>query len=408
MNTPAKAGRWVVGSGALLAMLLAAGAAAAQTGSQSDSRWQAFYGCWQPADAAAGEAAGAPAVCVVPAPGGVELLTVVDGAVADRERLEASGRQITREMDGCVGRETAEWSQHGLRVYRSIRYECTGGIERTATSLMSIAPDGEWVVAEGIAVGSQTGVRVLRHRPAATPAIPEVQQAFEGRALAMNTARLAAAAPLTLEEVVEATRRVDPAVVEGWLIEHEPRFRIDGSRLLQLAEAGVPESVIDLVVALSFPSKFAVDRTSREGELRPADASYARSPRRPVGSLMDPWYYPGYRFGGLYSPYGYYSGFGYPGYGYGWNSGRPSVIIIRDRDTQPQRGQAVKGRGYTSGGSSNAAPRATPDRSRASGGASGSTGAATGSTGSTGSAGSSSGTSSGSNSERPTAKPRGS
>jgi hypothetical protein len=134
---------------------------------------------------------------------------------------------------------------------------------------------------------------------------------------AAHAARLAAAARLSADDVIEALELVDPAVVEAMLLESEARFAIDSRLLLRLAEARVPDGIIDLMVALSFPEYFGV-----EGD------TAIRQPAVYYGSFWSPWY-PYYGYG-----YGYYyhhphppSG-GHPGKGHG--------------------GKVISGRGYVS------------------------------------------------------------
>ena len=76
---------------------------------------------------------------------------------------------------------------------------------------------------------------------------------------AMHAERMAAAAPLSVENVSEALRFVDPAVVEAMLLESDASFGIDSDLLLRLDDAGIPNEVIDLMVALSFPEYFAIE-----------------------------------------------------------------------------------------------------------------------------------------------------
>lgn len=365
----------------LLALLLLAGpgAASAQTAAP-DAGWQAWLGCWEPADAtsSAPRADGdAPVVCVIPASdaSAVEIATVVDGAVVERERVTAGERRPS-DVEGCTGWESVTWSADGRRLYRLAEHVCAGGLERRSTGLMAMSSTGEWLDVQGVSAGGYTGVRAARYREVTDPdALPaEVRAARQGRALSTETARMAAAAPLTTADVVEASRRLDPEVVEAWLVEREEGFAIDADRLVELADAGVPERVIDLMVALSYPEVFAIDRSLREGEFRPGEETFrpGQSHPRPV-AVWDPWGFPGY-----YGPGYGYSGlrrYGYGGYyGYGYGGYYPVVIVPRgsvDGESPRPRARAVNGRGYTRGGGSSGASTSTaPARPSSSGGAS--------------------------------------
>jgi uncharacterized membrane protein YgcG len=391
-------------AGLLLVPSLLAAAGPAEA-SQPDARWQAWIGCWEPATAAAleqAEPAPAAVVCVLPAASGdgVTVATVVDGRVVAQERLEATGARLAVEREGCTGWESLTWSSDGRRLFRQAEYGCGGDIRRESSGLMAILPSGEWLDVHGVSVAGQTGVRVQRYRAASRPAALEAEMAaaVAGRGFALEAARTSATARLTVADVTEATRHLDAAVLEGWLIEQGQGFALDARRLLALADAGVPERVIDVMVALSYPRHFAVDRDAREAELRAAEGAGRYDDRRRAGPvvMMDPWY-PGYGWG-YDRRYGY-GGYGYDGFGYRWYSGRPAVIVVRPPETEERpRARAVNGRGYTRG----------DDAGRSSGGAS--TSRDSGGSGSS-SAGSSGGSSSGSDGSRSgtgrTAKPRG-
>ncbi len=326
----------------LLAASLAGGSAAAQEPA-TDPRWQGWLGCWEATDAQPGAPAGepgAPLLCVLPAAGssGVELTTLVAGEVVDRQTIEATGGPRPTSRDGCSGWESAEWSADGRRLYRRSEESCPGGATRRENGLSSLLPTGEWVDVQGAATGERMGVRVLRYREVADrdrwPAAALAE--LEGRGREVGTARTAAAVRLTTDDVVEASGLLDPAVVEAWLVERRQGFatELDADRLVALAEAGLPGSVIDLVVALSYPERFAIDQLTRDSERRPEEDGMGR---RPVP-------------GGFY-PRG---PFGYGGYGYyPWYGRYPDRTVIVGRPSGGDvgsGGRAVKGRGYRRGG----------------------------------------------------------
>jgi len=413
-----KIGRRFTVASALLggALVLAAASRAAAQDAEPDVRWQGWLGCWEPvgvqAMGASGQA-GTQLVCVIPAAGAsaVDVATVTDGKIVARERVDASGERRSNTKDGCTGWERAQWAPDGRRVYVQSEYTCSGELKRSSNGLLAISSTGDWLDVQGVTVGGSTGVRVTRYREAspATTLPREIAAALEGRALAVNTARTAAMAPLTTDDVVEASRHLSPAVVEAWLIERNQGFGLDARQLVGLADAGVPERVIDLMVALSYPRVFAVNPTSREGDFRPnADPRPTPGARGNVATgpfvMLDPYGFS--RFG--YSPFGlnYYSPFGSSLYGFGpgfgWYPGGSPAVIVRNPTNAEvaRRGRVVNGRGYTQTGGESAA---RPDRSMSPGGGAGS-GVRSGGTASP--SGSSAGTGSRSGSSGRTAKPR--
>lgn len=363
--------------------LLAANAAHAQT-TLPDSRWQAFVGCWKPATAVPAEAAGfsantsaeLPVLCVVPTTGSaVRLATVDAGNVMVADTVDASGvrRAVTRE--GCAGWERASFARNGRRVEYASEFDCAG-VGRTTTGVLSVTADGVLLDVQGIAAGAARSVRVARYVNAGVPASlpPEVAAVVGGRGLISSAARTAAGTPLSEGDVIEAARALDPVVLSAWLIERGDRFAVDARALARLADAGVPGSVTDVLVALSNPRHFAIDRTPLGVDLAArqgtggAGTGYT-SPRTHADAFGSPFGYGRYWLHDQYAyHYGQPYGYGHDRYGYG--SGqyfyRPPVIVVQPRDAAVG-GRAVKGRGYTRSGSGESNPRAQPSSTETSG-----------------------------------------
>lgn len=372
---------------------------------QLDARWQPWVGCWQPAqpqsstaslnsprNGVAGNSGSAPLVCVIPTTGsgassGVSVLTIADGKIVARDTISATGQSFTRSKDGCTGVESANWSADGHRVYVSSDFTCPGDLKRTSSGIFAISPNGEWVNVQGVNTAGNKGVRTLRYADAGLPSsLPaEVAQALHsGGSLAVSTARAAAAAPLTTASVIDASHKVDPAVVEAWIIDRGQNFGIDAKQVVALADAGVPGNVTDAMVAVSYPKAFAVAHpsddvsgaTSIEAVGDASGSSIERSGGREIQVMMMPSYsrygyspfdYYGYGYSPFgYSPYGYspygYSPYGYSPYGryyspygafggygaYGGGLYAPPIIVLKGgQSTRPQGGYVVKGRGYT-------------------------------------------------------------
>jgi len=417
----------VILAGVLAGVLLQAAPVRAQ-GAETDARWTPWLGCWaptavQPDGAAAVGAGAAQMMCVIPAAGasGVDVVTLIAGKVTDRTRIDATGERRESVREGCTGWESAEWSADGRRVYRSAEYTCAAGVQHRSSGVMSMTTAGEWLDVQGVASGGAGGVRALRYHGVGDPGNieirAEVARAVQGRGLALSTARLAAAAPITTADVAEASRQLDAPVVEAWLVERGQGFKLDAKQLAALADAEVPSGVIDLMVALSYPKAFSIDLATRESELRQVSPTRTAESVAPiVPGMMVPvgldWYPFGYYGWNAYSPYGYrYSPYGYgSGYGYGWYRGdQPVIVVVRQQpssEPEQKHGKLVKGRGYTNGSNGNggAEPRTRTNAGQSSTSQSGSqsSGGAAGSSGAS-SAGASS---SGGTSTGRTAKPR--
>jgi len=312
---------------------------AAPAGAQGDSSpWAPWIGCWDLV--ARGDALPtSDRVCVIPtnSSAAVELVSLAGDSILSRQRLEAATEERAFQQGDCSGVETVRAT--GARVYLRTTMRCNGQ-DRLVNSVMAMSRDGEWIDVRGVAFGPNVGVRASRYReaPATAPLPAEVASALSGRPRGMHPARLAASGPVQLSDVVEASRSLEVGVLQTWLAERGQGFGLDAERLVALEESGVAPSVIDIMVALSYPDVFALDRTllgdpppDTRGEMRGGDFG--------GGGYYDPG------FG--YDPYGY----GY-GRGLGWYSGgRPIVVVQRPaNDDERERGKVVKGRGYVSPG----------------------------------------------------------
>ena len=391
---------------ALTVPALAGAQQAATQSSRIDARWQPWIGCWR---AAAPQMNGVTfsqpradatsLVCVIPAtgsaaaPSNVNVLTVANGKIVSRDTIEVTGENVVRSKDECSGVEKAEWSSDGRRLYVSSDFSCPGNLKRTSSGLFAMSPEGEWVNVQEVNAGGNKGVRTLRYVTASASAtLPsEISDALGERGVAEMTARSAAGAPLTTANIVEASHKLDPMVVEAWIVDRGQKFDVDANKLLALSDAGVPGNVTDAMVAVTYPKAFDVNPAPDEsglatiGEAQGSAGSDDASTGTRVPVMMLPYsrynyspfgYSPYDSYGDAYAPYGYspygYSPYGYSPYGYapsgyspyggyyspysaysgyggvyggGWYA--PPVIILKGSGTPQPQGRAVNGRGYT-------------------------------------------------------------
>ncbi len=357
---------------------------------EMDNRWLPWLGCWEAVDG--GE--DTPLLCVRPATegSGVEFVTWAEGETSSSEAILADGVARDAEREECQGVEEARFSDDGHRIYLKSEYVCEDGTKRDASGILAMINPMEWIDIKAVD-GSPW---VLRYRLARSSRVQEsgLENVAASRASAVKAARISASSRLTIEDIIEASASVDGAAVEALIVERGDPFAVNADMLVRLDNAGVPDGVIDLVVAVSFPDRFAV----KAGPVQVEEYVDENQPRRSIymaGGFYDPFYWGsgfGYsRFGWGYSPYyygGYGWGYGYPSYGYGYY--RPSSIVVTPRS---RGGQMIKGQGYTRGsGSSGYTGRTASPRSGRSG---------------SGGVSSSAGRSSGSSSGGRTAKPRG-
>lgn len=336
---------------------------------QSGSRWQGWLGCWTAAAPDAPMPAGAPLVCITPTSSAdaVDVTTLADGKVIATKHIDASGAERPIEAKDCTGTQRADWSADGRRVYLKAVATCAG-TTRTTSGILAITPAGDWLDVQGVSAGDGENVRVSRYRDAGLPsALPaNIAAALEGRSASVQGARIAAGASVGTSAVIEASKSATASVVEAWLLERGQRFALDAGTLVQLADAGVPASVTDAMVAVSNPKAFAVGHP--EADVQYNDEVVGR--RIPV--LMTPMYDPfGWGYSPFYDGYGYgYNRFGYGygsrGYGYGYPGyygGAPVVILNPPSGSSGRGGKMVKGQGYVPPVSSGTSTRHARPRS---------------------------------------------
>jgi hypothetical protein len=350
----------------LAALAVAAGALLLPGGvsaHEGDARWLPWVGCWEPTSAEAGDAL----MCFRPDGEGVELLTVTGGEVTSSEALRADGLARERSAEGCSGSDVVAFSDDGRRIFMTSDQVCEGGVQRSASGIISMVSPTAWIDVKSVDVEGERLAMVQLYRLVEGEALEASGLAglTAGREMAVRTARVAAASTPTAAQVVEASARVDELAVQAWLAEAADPFSLSAGLLERLADAGVPPTTIDVMVAVSYPDRFVLDREARLSAAPPArgvdrgrDARDAygmyRGSRSPF--YWDPFFMSayGYRYGYL----GYGGGYGAPGYGYypygGWLGYRPTIVVVEPESSQ--RGRVVNGQGYTRGRTGGASP----------------------------------------------------
>jgi hypothetical protein len=354
----------------MLVVMLSSTPVAAQSTPPLDDRWTPWIGCW------ATPGANAPRTCVTPAAGGVEMRTTIDNRPVLVQSVVADATLHAIAETGCSGSQQAEWSRNGNRLYSRAQLTCADQSPRTVSGLGFVdAATGTWLDVQVIEIAGQENVRVRRFRRVDTNA--PVSPAIAPRL---------GATPFGIDEVKEASGKVSPRVIEAALLETKARFPLSGRRLIELDAAGVDDSVIDTMVALTFPEKFVVKPPRDRDDF----ALFGDSSLWPSMYGFSSFY--GSRYSSLsYSPY-FYLPFGYN------YLGGVSPVFLSSAGFVPVsngplsvssdgQGRVINGRGYTRIQSRAAAEAAAANQSAASDGsgklstrspeAAGSTGSAT-------------------------------
>lgn len=300
-----------------------------------DPRWSAWIGCWTP-----GARPGQPSdttVCLVPDGTGVRMVTFAGEREALSERLVADGTTQALKEQACSGERVTRWSASGPRLFSTSTLTCANQPVVKTTGLSALVSADQWLDVQVAEVGGRERVRTRRfwRSTAAPPAA--VADALRG-----VTSTRPVITATTVGAIIEASRTVASVGVEAWLAESRVQVPLDRRALVQLSDAQVAPQVIDLMVALAYPEKFEVHRSSSSGG---------------GGSWSSGWlddFYPG-EWGYLADVYGYgFGSFGVPyfmgatGYGYypGGFSYAPAGGGSGAAD-DTSHGQVVNGQGYT-------------------------------------------------------------
>jgi len=372
----------LTGLGALAFLVIAFAAPTESLSAQQATRWRAFVGCWE----AMGVEGDAGLLCFRPAGDGVEMFNVFEGEITATERLLADGVPRAVAAEGCQGSESVAFSEDGQRVFTASNYMCEGGEARTGSGVMSFISPTQWVDVRSLTVDGEPVAWIQRYAAATAEDLRDhgMDDPAAADRAGVRGGRQAAARGIEIDDVEEALARLDPEAVKIWIATLEPEFDLSGSELVRLSDSGVPDEVIDVMVAVSYPEHFAltpdgvpgnvVDRVSRDAYRTGGRFGYR-------AFLWDPFYAPiGYRYG--YSPFGYY-GYGYGGY-YGYV---PASVVIVPVGPSPSGGRTIRGVGYrgpSSGSSGTGAVRSSRPPSSSSGPSTSPSGGGSSSSGSSG------------------------
>jgi hypothetical protein len=254
-------------------------------------------------------------ICVAPgdAPKTLKMTVLVDDEIVAEETVVTDGRRKPVSEGECDGWIRSTLSEDRRRLYMQSETTCADDSPMNISGASLMVSGDRWVDIHVLRIDGEREVVIRRYRPVGA----DIVRLPGAPPTAMHSVRLDAATRLSVDNVVEALRVVDPAVVEAMLLESEASFGIDSDLLLHLADASVPDEIVDLMVALSFPECFAIE-----------DGAVTRQPEVYYGSYGSPWY-PYYGYGYGYG-YGYYYHHRY-GHGGGHHGGGHGGKVIRGR-----------------------------------------------------------------------------
>jgi hypothetical protein len=326
--------------------------ASAQSPTNTPSqRWTPWLGCWQLAEESIqGDVANTPAarVCVTPsADGGATMTTLVRDKAVRVETIVADGAERPVAEPDCRGSQQAEWSPLGARVYARTEVTCGTQPKRVVSGLSTVVAGPSWVDIQMIESEGRKSMRVRRYRRAA-------EQKEAVATVARDIATMPLGAKLSIADIKEVSAKLPREVVQAAVLElGGDGYDLNAKRLLELDAAGVPDSVIDLMVAMSFPERFVVERAASSGFAGDGygGGGFGIPDYGMLGAAglfgYDMWSY--YAHPMFYSSY--YSPFGYGHWGY--YDPYYGVAVINPgggtvSPTEPSgSGRVIDGQGYT-------------------------------------------------------------
>lgn len=399
---------WKLGHLALVGLLLSvplSGTASAQAlpvaeidgFERVDARWVPWIGCWQlieemggadewreparDADPAALDrpqpgvrAAGRVFACLLPGEvdTAVDVTTVARGSVFVEKTIHADGARHPVREAACQGWQLNQWSLDGLRLFTRAELACENEAYRFVSGVSVLTDPSTWLDIQLVDMGGAAQLTVRRYQRvsnqqttlAGLPPLPE----DVARRVA-SAARLVIGDRLSVADVVDAAGQAEPEVVEAMLVETEVRFDLNGQALIDLDDAGVDGSVVDLMVALSFPEQFTVRRASA------SNLSWL-GPDPLFGGYAGSRYYDLYPY--YASPFGHYYQYGYARYPWTYWGPGSTYLLTRGDTGGRSPGAVVRSRGFTqvqslnasSGSGRSAKPRGSSASSGRSGGGS--------------------------------------
>ncbi len=375
-----------------------------------DSRWLPWIGCWELVLETVGHLDEYPEdvlVCLSPVKNesGVRIATWAHGEIileetlfADGERRPIEDAESKSEID-CRGWQSATWSADGHRLFLHSEATCASDVERSNSGVNLLVSGPRWIDVQLVRAGDVRELIIRKYRRASERTIAE-SGADVVPSVDWGTSydRLEAENPMGLDDIIEASRVIDSEAVEAVLMESEVELALGSESLIRLADAEVPEELIDLMVALSYPENF---RIGRLGARKRRSYGGSGGGGGGLGGGFGPVYYD--------DPYAYwypfyFAPFGYSAYNYGYATYGGYYLLPPaggGEITDTTHGRVVAGKGY-----SRVWPRERESSGRAGRGGGYSTGGGYSQSGDSGGGVNQSGYSGGGSSTGRTAKPK--
>ena len=262
------------------------------------------------------------------------------GKVLLEEKIVVDGSRQPLKDSKCSGWYKYSWSDTGKRLLFESESGCPGEVPRFISGISIITENWDWLDIQLLRSGEDRAVSVRKYEAVAS----DLNTGENTGSTAFGAPRYQAATYLSIDEIIELSHKVAPEVVETALVELHQPFKINSKTLTRLADARVPSQIVDLMVALSFPDKFTVER-HRIAPVQQSDVGRSEAIVAP-----SPVWLP-FGYWSIYGPYSdwYWSSSLYPFYGYwgtGWDIWPGGYDPGHNGGGRDSGGRLVNGRGY--------------------------------------------------------------
>ena len=207
--------------------------------------------------------------------------------------LIADGQPRDMTAEGCTGWWSLEFALDGRRLFTRAERACEREPLHPSTGVIAMVSPREWIDVQATEVDGRVLSWVRRFRPA-RPGLAEAAGLSElvvSSGVPSAARRTAAVAP-DVDDIIEASRTVLAEAVRAWVAELRDPFDLDSRSLLRLANAGVPASVIDVMIAVSYPDRLALQRDGDIDEIEDREpqpgSGYSRANVRGGADRMVP------------------------------------------------------------------------------------------------------------------------
>ena len=215
------------------------------------------------------------------------------------------------EFGNCTGSNTYKWEKEAGVLLGTSEIVCGEASYSIITLKMMTSADR---MTDILAVKTADQTRLAVRRFAFEREFSSAVNFFLGQESMLLRTTLAA--PWDLDKIINLSQIVETSVLEAALIEKNLQVKLDAKSLRKMKSTGTPDSIIDLLVAMSNPDKFRIEKNEH--------IAVEAASRRPESGetysysygIEAPYYY------GYYYPWSYYWSYnspfwwGYPIYMY--------------------------------------------------------------------------------------------